>query len=293
MLNHRRSSGGGGTDLLHRRRAQVSQTVRDAGVAGRAGDGALAVGVEQPGAAGGGERQRHRHRAAQEGRARGPGSPTDPHFGQEGPVIKGRPVAPQGDLVLAAALDVVENAAGQAFRGQFPHVLDAVAAPRQPLRRGSGRPLNRGQRRDVFEFSLSCPLMSLQCMSCESRSLRPSIVTQISSGLHVDSAKSSDDDLVISSTYGYSGTDLYGGRPARRPVVRLSDCIQLHAGRSGARQSHAGEPRPSGLGRPHVRPAGRMDKRRRPHHPGRRPDLRLAGFRPAAAPGRPTATRPQ
>ena len=143
-------SRGGGADVFHGGGAQVCQAVGDALGQGGTCHRGLALGVEQAGAAGGGEVERQRGRSTEQRGAQVHvvhGAP----LGHERPVIEGRAVPAHRELVFSAAFDVVENGLGKALGSELAHVFHAVAAPLEPFGRSAGRALDGGQCHDVFQ----------------------------------------------------------------------------------------------------------------------------------------------
>ncbi len=119
-------------DQFHRRRTQVCQTVRDIRCESSTRRTEFALRVKEACSPGGREHQRHGDRLAQETRRQVEVLHRAPAW-HEGPVVERATIAADRRFVLAAALDVVEDAQRETGGGQLSYVLDAVASPCKPL----------------------------------------------------------------------------------------------------------------------------------------------------------------
>ena len=129
------------SDRLHRRRAEMRQSIGNACCQGRTGNGDFAVRVEKTRSPGRRQDDREGRRFAQHGRAQIEVLDCAPTR-YEGPVGETRPVATQRNFVLGAAFDVVEDTARKAFRREPADVVDAVTCPGKSLRNRTSRALD-------------------------------------------------------------------------------------------------------------------------------------------------------
>ena len=97
--------------------------------------------IEHPAAAHGGQEERQRERRAQHGGAQVARRRGHRRARTQGHLLEGPAVLAQGDLGLGAAVDVVEDGAGEAPLGEAPEVRDVDDARRShPARRAPRRP---------------------------------------------------------------------------------------------------------------------------------------------------------
>ena len=116
--------GGGRGHGLRRRRPERRQRVRDAEAPGDARDRGLAVLVHQPGEAGRGEDQRHRRRAAEDGRGQVDRRDVAQHARDELDPRVRLARATQARLGLGGPVDVVEDGARDVPTGDRAQVRD-------------------------------------------------------------------------------------------------------------------------------------------------------------------------
>ena len=118
------AAGVGRLHVLDRGGAEGRQRERDAGRAGRAGAGGLALGVHQPGEAGGGDTERERAWPAEDRRRRVDGGDVLEYGRVELHVLERLAGAGQGEFTFRRAVGVVERGPRRAAPGDVAQVVD-------------------------------------------------------------------------------------------------------------------------------------------------------------------------